>query len=301
MAVLTKYEVTAGAKEDVLDLIMQLSPEETPVLSRMGTSKANAAIHSWLTDTLETATATGGASVEGASAVSRDLTGRTRLSNYTQITTEVIDISGTADATGLYGVESEYSYQLDKGMKRWKIMVDTILWTSTSAAGSGYSNARSITGIINATQSCRVTGSGGSCALTETVFNDLLQTIAETGGGTANVAFCRGYNKRRISSFATSNTRYAEVGSEGRVRNFVSVYESDFGTVEIVFERYIPPTTVAVMDMSKHKIAYLRKPKVEPLAKIGDSTRAMIVGEYTYEYLAESHNGLLSAFASAAS
>ena len=296
--ILTRYETTAGAREDILDLVSQLSPEETPVLSRIGVSRANAAVHSWLTDTLATATASRGAVVEGGSAASETLTGRSRLSNYTQITVYTIDISGTQDATSMYGVESEYAYQLEKGMKVWKNMVDIMLWTSTSASGSGTSTARQMTGIIDATLTNRVTGSAAVCALTEDQFNTLLQAIAVTGGGIANTAFVNGYMKRRISSFATSNTRYSEVGGEGRIRNFVSIYESDFGTIEVVFERYIPPTTGAVLKMEDWKLAYLRRPFTKPLADIGDSKRAMIIGEYTLEYLAESHSGILSAFAS---
>lgn len=298
MPVLTRYDTTAGAKEDVLDIISQLTPEETALLSRLGVSGANAAIHSWITDTIDSATATGGSTVEGATAVSRTLADRTRLSNYTQITTETVDISGTQEATSMYGTENEYSYRLEQGMKRWKIMVDRILWTSTSASGTS-AVARTITGVIDAIQSNRVTGSGASCALTESQFNQLLQNVAENGGGAPDTAFARGFNKRRISSFATSNTRYTEVGAEGRIRNTVSIYESDFGTIEILFERYITPNEVAVLTMKDWYISYLRKPFVKPLSDIGDSKRAMIIGEYTLEYRAQAHSGLLSAFASA--
>ena len=301
MAVLTRYDTTAGAKEDVLDIISELTPEETQLLSRLGVSTAQSAFHNWITNTVESATATGGATPEGSTATSRQLADRTRILNYTQITTETIEVSGTQESSSMYGVESEYAKRLEDGMKRWKIMVDRILWTSTSASGSGETAARSLTGVIDAIRTNRVTGSAKSCALTETAFNDLLQTVAETGGGICDTAFARGFNKRRISQFATSNTRYSEVGSEGRVRNVVSIYESDFGTIEIVFERYITPNEVAVMKMSDWKIAYLRKPFVKPLSDIGDSKRAMIIGEYTLEYLAQQHSGLLSAFASAAS
>lgn len=299
MAVLTRYDTTAGAKEDVLDVISELTPEETQLLSRLGVSSARSALHNWITNTVDSATATGGATVEGATAVSRGLSDRTRILNYTQVTTETIDVSGTQEASSMYGVESEYAKRLEDGMKRWKIMVNIVLWTSTSASGTS-SVARQLTGAIDAIRTNRTTGSAKSCALTESLFNDCLQNVAETGGGIADTAFARGFNKRRISQFATSNTRYSEVGSEGRVRNVVSVYESDFGTIEIVFERYIPVNEVALMKMSTWKIAYLRKPFVKPLSDIGDSKRAMIIGEYSLEYLAEQHNGLLSAFAASA-
>lgn len=296
----TRYDTTAGAREDILDAIMQLSPEETPLLSRLPVSQARSAFHSWLTDTLDSGTATGGATTEGATAQSRETGSRTRLTNYTQITSYVIDISGTQEASSMYGVESEYSYQLEKGMKIFKLMQDQILWNSTSASGSGTATARQLSGIINVTTTNRVTGSGNSCALSETLFNNLLQNIAETGGGVPNIVFAKGFNKRRISQFATANMRTLEVGQSGKVSNRVDVYDSDFGTLEIIFERYVPAAVVAVMDMKAHAIAYLRRPFILPLSVIGDSKRASIIGEYTYEYKAEPHNGLCSAFTTSA-
>lgn len=296
----TRYDTTAGAREDVLDAIMQLTPEETPLLSRLPVAQARSAYHSWLTDTINSATATGGATPEGATAQSRETGDRTRLANWTQITTYTIDISGTQEASSMHGVESEYTYQLEKGMKAFKLMQESILWNSTSASGSGTGTARQITGIIDAVRTCRQTGSGQSCALTETLFNNLLQTIAETGGGTPNIVFAKGFNKRRISQFATANMRTLEVGQSGKISNRVDVYDSDFGTLEIIFERYIPAATVAVLDMKSWAIAYLRRPFVLPLSVIGDSKRASIIGEYTLEYKAEPHNGLASAFTTSA-
>lgn len=299
MPILTRYEASAGSREDVLDMISQLTPEETPLLSRLGVSTARSAFHNWLTDTIPSATATIGAVPEGATAGSTTLSSRTRLLNYTIITHFPFEISGTQESTSMYGIESEYAYQLEKAMKSFKIMQDIILWTSTSASGSGTGTARQLTGVIDATQTNRVTGSGGSCALTESTFNQLLQNIAVNGGGVPDTVFVNGFNKRRISSFATNNTRYSEIGAEGRVRNFVSIYESDFGTLECVFERYIPATTGAVLKTADYKVAYLRKPFVKKLAETGDAMKSAIYGEYTLEYLAESHSGLLSAFASA--
>lgn len=292
----TRYDTTAGAREDVLDAIMQLSPEETPLLSRLPVSQARSAFHSWLTDTLNSGTATGGATPEGATAQARETNDRSRPLNYTQITTYTIDISGTQEATSMYGMDSEYTYQLEKGMKIFKLMQDQILWNSTSASGSGTGSARSLTGIIDVTRTNRVTGSGQSCGLTETLFNNLIQSIAETGGGVPNIVFAKGWNKRRISQFATANTRTLQVGDSGKISNRVDVYDSDFGTLEIIFERYIPGSVVAVMDMKSWAVAYLRRPFILPLATIGDSKRAEIIGEYTLEYKAEPHNGLCSAF-----
>jgi len=42
---LQTYATTAGAREDVLDLITQVDPEETPLLSRLGVTKAAGRYH----------------------------------------------------------------------------------------------------------------------------------------------------------------------------------------------------------------------------------------------------------------
>lgn len=295
MAVFQVFQATAARKEDVLDMLTQETPEDTPFLTRLGVSKANSPVHSWLTDNIASSTATGGAEVEGASAVSRTLSDRTRKTNYTQISDEVVEVSGTAEATSMYGIETEYAYRISQGMKRLKIMMDQILLISTSASGDSAA-ARTMTGLLDALQTNVSTGSATVCTLTQSSFDGLLQTIAEAGGNPDTV-FCGGFNKRRISSFATSNIRYQEVGSEGRIRNFVSVYESDFGTLEIFFERYISKPNIAVLEMSKFRIAYLRRPFMQPLSVIGDSRRAQILAEYTLEALNEKSSGKLSAWA----
>lgn len=295
------YNATAGAKEDILDLITNVDPEETPLLSRLGITTCSNRYTEWLNDTLESGTGTGGSVVEGASAVKRALDARTRLHNWTQITSYVFGISGTQEAISSYGLESEYAYQLEKAMKIVKIMQEQILLNSTSSTGGMGSicatGARSMTGLIDCIQTNVQTGSAGSCALTENLFNALLQTIFENGNGYPDIAFVNGFNKRRISSFATANNRTIDMTSGSKLRNTVTAYESDFGTIEVVLDRWVGKGTVPVLQMDKYKIAYLRKPKVQQLGITGDSKEAMIVTEYTLQYLNEATSGKLSALA----
>jgi hypothetical protein len=297
------YNATAGSREDVLDLISQIDPEETPLLSRLGISKVANRYHEWLQDTLESGTGTGGSTIEGASAVKRSLDARARQHNWTQITSYVFGISGTQEATSQYGLESEYSYQLEKAMRILKVMQEQILLNSTSGTGGMGSTcatgARTMRGLIDAIQTNVQTGSGGSCALTESLFNQALQTIFENGNGNPDIAFVNGFNKRRISSFATSNTRTINMDANNKLRNTVSVYESDFGTIEVVLDRWLEKGTIPVLQMDKFKVAYLRKPFVQQLGVTGDSKEAQIIAEYTLEFLNEASSGKLSALATA--
>lgn len=301
------YDATAGAKEDVLDLITQIDPEETPFLSRLGITRCYNRYHEWLTDTLESGTASGGSNVEGALAVQRSLDARTRAANWTQITSYTFGISGTQEATSQYGVESDYAYQLEKAMKIVKIQQEQILFNSTTSTGGMGSvcatGARALRGLISCLTTNVQTGSAGSCALTETLFNNLLQTIFEGGNGYPDICFCNGYNRRRISAFQTSNVRNLEMGAEGILRNTIMVYMSDFGDISIVLDRWIgggnDKGAAPVIQMDKFKIAYLRKPFVNKLGVVGDSTDAQVITEYTMEHLNEASSGKLSAMATA--
>jgi len=297
------YNATAGSKEDILDLITQVDPEETPFLSRLGVTKCFNRYHEWLQDTLESGTGSGGAAVEGASAVKRAVDARSRVHNWTQITSYVFGISGTQESTSHYGVESEYAYQLEKAMKIMKIMQEQILLNSTSSTGGMGSTcatgARTLRGLIDCLSTNVQTGSGGSCALTESLFNQMLQTIFENGNGSPDIAFVNGFNKRRISSFATNNSRTISMDSNKTLRNTILAYESDFGTISIVLDRWLDKGTIPVLQMDKFKIAYLRKPFVQQLGITGDSKEAQIIAEYTMEFLNEATSGKLSALATA--
>jgi hypothetical protein len=274
-------------------------------LDRLGVTKASSRLHEWLQDTLESGTATGGSNLEGAVSVGRRLDARSRIYNATQISSYVFGISGTQEAISQYGLESEYAYQLEKAMKILKIMQEQILLNSYYSADVPASYqcataARTLNGVIKAIETNVQTGSGGSCALTETLFNDLLQSIFTNGNGRPDVAFAGGYQKRKISGFSSNNVRYINMQQEKTLRNTITAYESDFGTIAVVLDRWIPAAADLVLTMSDWKIAYLRKPFVQQLGIAGDAKEAQIITEYTLEYLNEGNSGKLSAFAASA-
>ncbi len=297
MAVLQTYGTTAGNREDILDLIQLVSPEETPVFSRLGDSSAEATVHQWVEETLSTGS--GNADIEGATATGDTSSAKARKLNYTQIVSKTGAVSGTQRRVSNVGSEEEYAHEMRKKMKEWKLAAESDLILQASAAGSA-SVARKMNGLIAAITTNRVTGSATTIALTETVFNNLLEMIWD-GGAKVNVCFVHGFNKRRISQFATSNTRQLEMRNSYTLANRVSVYESDFGTVEIMLSRYQPKTVGIMLDDSKFRKAWLRKPTTFGLAKRGDLDEFEIVGEFTLEHLNERAGGILSAFASATS
>ena len=188
---------------------------------------------------------------------------------------------------------------MNKKMLEWKLGAESDLILQVATSGDA-SNARKMNGLIAAISTNRVTGSANTVALTETVFNDLLQTIFEAGA-VVDAVYVAGFNKRRISQFATSNVRQLQMSGSDKLVNRISIYESDFGTVEIILNRYVPKNVGIAMKQDMFRKAWLRKPITFPLAKRGDLDEFEIVGEWCLEHLNQRAGGLYSAFATATS
>src|SRR5262252_8035676 len=107
------YGVGFGAgsanREDLLDLITNIDPWDTPFYSSAPKVECNHTTHEWLTDTLS-ATSVAGA-IEGADFSADALSNRSRLSNRTQIFRFDILVADTQRAVNPAGVRDEYEYQ----------------------------------------------------------------------------------------------------------------------------------------------------------------------------------------------
>lgn len=300
MAVLYSDQTTGGYRESIKDEIQMVSPDSTPVYARIGNTKGTAILHEWVEDTLSTATAA--AVTEGATAAASSTVSKSRKANYMQIIRKTGAVSGTAQRLEAVGGRNELLYDMETTMKEWKIEAEQQLIWGTSASGdSTAATAREMNGLNAAITTNRVTGSAGTVALTETVFNDQLQSLWNNGCEASNlVAFVHGFNKRRISQFSTSNTRNISA-EDKRLVNSVSAYDSDFGIVTVVLDRYVSVTCLVILDVSKFNKAWLREPTKDALQKRGDLDEYQIVGELTLEHLNERAGSFFSAFASATS
>ena len=86
-----------GEREDLSDVIYNISPTDTPFLSSASKSKSTAVLHEWQTDSLAAAVSTN-AVIEGDEATHDAMTATTRLSNSCQIMDKVVVITGVLEA-----------------------------------------------------------------------------------------------------------------------------------------------------------------------------------------------------------
>lgn len=270
----------AGNREDLTNLVVMVSPEKTPLWSGAAKVQAKGTYHEWQTDTLTAATTN--YQIEGADFSFTIPDARTRTGAYTQIFTKTLEVSGSQLDVDIAGVENEFSYQMKKRMKEMATDIEKALFTGTGNSGAS-GTARQLKGIFSWIATNSNTGSAtGTQALTEALFNDLLQTVYDAGGS-PDAAYCNSWQKRKISSFATSNTRYQEPGMEGKLYNFVSAYMSDFGVIEVKLDQFCDTDKVAVLDSSLWRVAIFRGIKSVDVATVADAKRGALVGELTLE------------------
>ena len=111
-----------GIREDLSDLISDISPTTTPFQSNIGSRDADNTYFEWQTDSL--ATASGTPVVEGQDLSSfTAITPTVRLGNYCQINMADFIISGTEQKVNKAGRASEVGYQAAEscqGTQEWR-------------------------------------------------------------------------------------------------------------------------------------------------------------------------------------
>jgi hypothetical protein len=305
----TNYAVATGnIREDLSDIITNIAPTDTPFMSAIGKGTCNNTTPSWLIDTLDAAAAN--TAVEGADVSSSYAaeTAAVRTSNICQISTKLLEISGTLEATTLAGRKSEIKYQLGIKMKELARDMEYNLLNNEYSASS----PRVMRGLVDwlndsnfVTLANNYYAFGGTYAttnlLTEDILNDGIQG-AWTEGGKVNMALASPVVKRTISGFNGSNKLTVNADqTEKKVINTVDFYESDFGMIAIKPERFWAADAdsgnnydkLAILETDKWETLYLRPVKTEKMAKVGDSERTMIVAEYTLKTSAPKANHLI--------
>ena len=266
----------------------------------LGTSSAKDTIHQWTEDYQGRPTAVTSA-VEGADATFSDLTNPARRTNVTQIINQTYRVSGTLRAVNVAGMSDMLDYQADKAARIWKNQLEyTLLRASITSGNSGV--AAQMAG-IEATVTSHFTARLSGTSLSEAELNAMVYDVANDVGmdEVFDMVVLPLQLRQKVSTFTAGSTKYVDA-SDKRLTRPVAVYESDFNVMRIFAHKDIyssnatPGPKVLGMREDKWKIAYLRPPKREALARLGDSERGQIVGEMTLEYLAERTNALRTGY-----
>jgi hypothetical protein len=309
MAAYDRY-TAIGAREDLTDVIYDISPTDTPIMSSIGKTKATSVYHEWQTDSLAAAT-TNNALVEGASATEASISPTTRLGNYTQIVGKTVMVSGTLLASDLAGRKSEMAYQLAKASSEIKRDIETIITANQGqAVGSSGSQARKMGSLLsyiksNTNVSAGTTAGGDPTTLgvstrtdgttrtfTETILKDVVSQVF-TSGGTPSVLMVSPALKQVVSGFTGLAAQRYQVPTSGQATILAGadLYQSDFGVLQIVPNRFMRTRDALVLDPEYAALAYLRPFQTNDIAKVGDAEKKQILAELTLEVRNEAAHG----------
>lgn len=299
-----------GNREDLVDVIYDISPTETPFMSGIAKVQATATNHEWQTDSL--AAAANNAVIEGDDATTTAATPTVRLGNYTQISDKVPRVTRTQRQVNSAGRGDELDYQIMKMGKALKRDMETALLANKAKAVGSESVARELAGIESwiatnfngGTGAVAPTGDGTDArtAGTNRAFDEAdLKTILAAcydEGGDPDLIMLGSFNKQAMSSFVgggTSGPAQRTVdGDATRVNTAIDIYVSDFGSLAVRPNRFQVQNSCLVLEMDLWAMATLAEFQETPLAKTGDSDRVQLLSEYTLEARNEKGNGIVT-------
>lgn len=279
-------------REDLIDVVINISPTETPFLSSLGKVKATAAYHEWSQDSLADAAAN--AQIEGDDFSFTAKTTPSRTGNYVQIFRNLAEVTDFEREMNPAGIDDMFAYQMAKAMKEQaRDMEKALIGTGTGASGAS-GTARQLKGalawISTNTATAALTGTG--TASPEYIYNTNLQNIW-TQGGDPKVTYVDGTGKRLISGFTASSTKQV-MASEKELVNAVDVYVSDFGTVKIVADRFMIANKIFSVSPELWKLAVAIPTRKIEVAKVASTTRGVVETAVTLEARQEKGNGLVT-------
>ncbi len=264
-----------------------------------------ATVAATLADNMEL-TILGNAALEGDDAPDARFTNRSRKSNYTQIFTAGIDVSGSLQASRAYGIADEVDYQKQERMRELLRDLENCVINGVAPVSDGQGSStvrRSMNGIVHSLETnLFVPGQGGipdgdgagSDELTEAILNAALKQIWDQSSGGVDTIVVGGAQKRKINGFATGSRAY--LPDDQTYSDMISVYESDFGVCRVVMSRWVPSDAVLLLDSSRISVMPMqgRSFHYKPLAATGDSISGQVIGEYTAEIKNENAHGLVT-------
>jgi hypothetical protein len=304
-----------GNREDLSDIIYDISPTTTPFISGIAHGTAAATNHEWQTDSLATASDSN-AVIEGEDATTTAATPTVRLGNITQISDKVPSVTRTQREVNSAGRGDEMDYQIMKMAKELKRDMEKTLLANKAKNVGSESVARELAGVESwlATNfdggvgAVAPTGDGTDAntpgtnrAFAESQLQGVLSSCFDEGGEPDTI-MVGSTIKQAMSGLVNGGTSGAAQrivdGNAKTVTTAIDIYVSDFGSLAVIPNRFQVQTSMLILDLSMWSMASITAFQETPLAKTGDSDRVQLLSEYTLEARNEKSSGIITALTS---
>lgn len=301
-----------GIREDLINNIWNVDPQQTPFISSIAKSSAKNTYHEWQTDTY--ASAADNIAVEGADASFTPAASTIRMGNYTQILQKTAMVSGTLEATDRAGRDREMNYQmmkrgveLKRDLERACVGVNnaqvagnattgremgsftSYVYTNDSVGGGGASPTGQ-----GATSGTTARTDGTQRAFTEGLLEGVIDSIFNSSGEMADRILLGSFNKRAMNGFTGRATTTDHRVTEGSIVSAADIYKSDYGDLEIVAGVFNRARDGIVYKKDKWALGVLRPMKSNDIASTGDAEKKQIIMEATLVSRNEKSSGLVA-------
>jgi len=283
---LITYQDT-GRREDLLDLIGDVSPDETPLMTLLSDKSASQTLHEWLTFNVARPT-TLATDTEGGDATYSDLTQPSRLVNITQSIRQSVKVSGTEEAVSVAGSSSPFAFQKAQALRQWKNKAEWGIINATLASGSS-GVARQMKG-LRGWITTNYTNRDSGTSFSETEIDDMVNDVwSKVNPDYVFDTFLMPYKlKSKVAGFAGNSTRTIPASDKRLVRDIL-VYTSAGGDHKIMAHKDVPsaaatpgPEVIGINTKLFAK-AWLRKPFFKEYDPQGDQRKGEWIGEFTLE------------------
>jgi len=244
-------------REDLLDVLTILAPEETPILSSANKERASSTFVEWTVDTLDAPQTSGVAEGADVTAFTDKFSGRARLGNYVQKFRRDYMVSDLQEAVDSVG-PAKVAQAEAKAIRELKRDVEaTLMGTQDFSIENGAGTAYGLRGLgdwIDSAGPSQVPSAfrtpadsiHASGTFTETTLNELITSIYRVTGSTNSLMLVADTALRReIADFArldpvaqdAANNSIRSVnynGDSASIKLSVELYQSDHGVVSIV-------------------------------------------------------------------
>ena len=298
-----------GIREELSNVISNISPEETPFQSNVGSESISNTFFEWQTDSLAATDQT--AVINGDDVGSFDATSATtRLGNYTHIRRRTLIVADNLEAVDKAGRDNEVAYQLAKRGKELKRDIEAVLMANNARVAGNTTTAPETAGLGAWIASNDSVGTGGAAptgdgtdartdgtqrAFTEAMLKDVMQQ-AWSSGGNPSVLMVGPFNKQAVSAFTGIAAQRYQAPSEGptTIIGAADIYQSDFGAVTVVPNRFQRDRDAFVLDPEYASVCYLRPIQQVELAKTGDAEKRMVIAEFGLKVMNEAAHGIIA-------
>lgn len=276
---------TAHENIDLSKEIALVAPTDTPFSTLLMNKKlvetAGSVTINWREKTLDDTEDI--SKTEGHTPDTFTASGRAEKSNVMEIFSKAVQVSGSAQASNITGINDLFASEINDRLTELKVNIEKkMLAPSNYNDGSTEPYIRRMKSIFEQVDPANVVDI--NTAPTQADFKAVVKKLWDAGlGSNEFYAFVNADFKEIIDGFYANQINYnMPMDTFGFVANKVI---TNYGVVNVVLNRHMPVDKILVVDPAYLRLVYLRKPTFEMLAKDGDNLKGMVITECSLKVL----------------